>query len=250
VIAINTFKEAVRDKILYSLLFFAFLMTGLGSILDRITIGQTDKIIKDVGLASISLFGVLIAIFVGIGLVFKEIEKKTIYTLIAKPIARWQFLMGKYCGLLITLLVEVAFMTAGLYLFLFFFGKHDLPLALLKAIVLIYAELCVMTAVALLFSAFSTPFLSGIFTLAIFVIGHLTEDLKAFSVRFDAVGQKIVLLIYYAFPNLEFLNIKGPIVHSQSIPLAEVLVRFFYGLFYGFCILTLSILIFQKREFK
>src|SRR5882672_6573725 len=97
-IAINTFKEAVRDKILYSLIFFALLMIGMGSILNRITIGQTDKIIKDVGLASISIFGVLIAIFVGIGLVFKEIDKRTIYTIIAKPIYRWQFLVGKYLG--------------------------------------------------------------------------------------------------------------------------------------------------------
>lgn len=249
-IALNTFKEAVRDKVLYSLIFFAVLMIGLSSIIDRITVGQQDKIIKDMGLASLSIFGVMIAIFVGIGLVFKEIDKRTIYSIISKPIARWQFLVGKYVGLMITLLVEVLVMTAGLYVFLFAMATHVDP-ALLKAIGLIYVELCLVTAVALLFSSFSTPFLSGIFTLSIFIIGHLMSDLKAFSDRkLEAAQKMIVDILYFVLPNLEFLNIKGLVVHGQAISWLEVGQRAVYGTLYAFMLLFFAVLIFQRREFK
>jgi len=249
-IASNTFKEAVRDKILYSLIFFAILMIGLGSILDRITIGQNEKIIKDFGLASLTIFGVGIAIFVGIGLVFKEIDKRTIFTIIAKPISRWQFLIGKYIGLLFTLFVEIFLMAIGMAFFLILLSKGMPDVALLKGIFLIYIELCVITAVALFFSSFSTPFLSGFLTLAVFVIGHLSEDLKVFSERFDQGGKFLVNCIYYIFPNLETLNIKGLVVHGKDISWLEVFQRASFGMLYCVVILMITILIFEKREFK
>jgi len=141
-------------------------------------------------------------------LVFKELDKRTIYTLIAKPIHRYQFILGKYGGLLLTLLVEVSIMTVGLFLYLFFFSEKGMDFSLLKAIFLIYVELGVITAVAILFSSFSTPFLSGLFTLSIFIIGHLTDDLLVFSERFDAFGQRVANFIYYVFPNLSLLNLQ------------------------------------------
>ena len=125
-IAVNTFREAVRDKILYSLLIFALLMIGSSVFISTLSIGDQVKIIKDMGLSMISLFGTLIAIFVGVGLVYKEIEKRTIYTIIAEPIGRHKFLMGKYCGLILTLLVEIAIMASGFFLLLFFYpGSFD-----------------------------------------------------------------------------------------------------------------------------
>lgn len=249
-IALNTFREAVRDKVLYSLIAFALALIGFGSILDRITIGQSDKLIKDFGLSSISIIGVMISIFVGINLVFKEIEKKTVYTVLAKPIQRWQFLVGKTAGLWITLAVEVVIMSIGLVLVLSMFGEHGVHGSLFKAIWLIYVELALMTAIAIFFSSFSTPFLSGIFTLSFFVIGHLTEELKRFSERFSEAGQTLSTIIYYVAPNLEWLNVRVPVVHGKLVTWQEIIWRTSYGGMYTLFLLTCAVLIFQKREFK
>jgi len=250
VIAVNTFREAVRDKILYSLLIFALFMIGSSVFISTLSVGDQIKIIKDMGLSMISIFGTLIAVFVGIGLVYKEIEKRTIYTIIAKPIGRHHFLMGKYCGLILTLLVEIAVMAAGFLLLLFFYpGSYD-P-AIFKAIYLIFIELMLITAVALLFSSFSTPILSGIFTLLFFVIGHLTYDLKILVAE-----SKIKILVYfsnflyYALPNLENFNIKSRIVHHLPVGWDYMLYTTFHGLLYILLLLSISIIIFQRRDFK
>ena len=244
------FKEAVRDKVLYSLIFFSVLLIGLSVVVDRITIGQSSKIIKDFGLGSISVFGTLISIFMGVGLVFKEIEKKTIFTLIAKPIKRYQFLFGKYLGLLFTLVVEVLLMTFGLVFFLIFFSEGMPGIALFQSIYFIFLELSVITAVAIFFSSFSTPFLSGMFALAIFVIGHLTEDLFAFSVRFQPSGQFMSKVIYYTMPNLEFFNIKGNVVREITISVSHMFWITSYAAMYILALLSLAAMIFQKRDFK
>lgn len=249
-ICTNTFREAVRDKILYSLVFFALLMICVGSFMDRVTIGQTDKIILDFGLASISIFGVLISIFVGVGLVFKEIDKRTIYSIVSKPIERWEFLLGKYLGLILTLFVEVALMTFGLAVAMALFSTHGLQTSFLFAILLTFLELCLMTAVAVFFSSFSTPFMSGFFTLAIFVIGHLTQDLKAFSTRLDEMGQMIIQVLFYLLPNLEIFNLRGWAVHGKEIPYDQIFLATSYGIFYIATVFVLSVIIFQRREFK
>lgn len=249
-ICINTFREAVRDKILYSLVFFALLMIGVGSVMDRVTIGQTDKIILDFGLASISIFGVLIAIFVGVGLVFKEIDKRTIYSIVSKPIERWQFLLGKYFGLILTLFVEVALMSVGLSIAMVLFSAHGLQTSFFYAIFLTFIELCLMTSVAVFFSSFSTPFMSGFFTLAVFVIGHLTQDLKAFSTRLDEMGQLIVKVLFYLLPNLEIFNLRGWAVHGKEVPFEQISLAISYGFFYTMTVFVLAVIVFQKREFK
>jgi len=249
-ICTNTFREAVRDKILYSLVFFALLMICAGSVMDRVTIGQTDKIILDFGLASISIFGVLISIFVGVGLVFKEIDKKTIYSIVSKPIERWQFLLGKYLGLILTLFVEVALMTFGLAVALLLFSTKGLQFPFLFAVLLTFIELCLMTSIAVFFSSFSTPFMSGFFTLAVFVIGHLTQDLKAFSLRFDVMGQMFVKVLFYLLPNLEIFNLRGWAVYGKPVPYDQVSLAMSYGFFYTVTVFVLSVIVFQKREFK
>tara|TARA_B100000315_G_scaffold106964_1_gene98156 strand:+ start:20615 stop:21382 length:768 start_codon:yes stop_codon:yes gene_type:complete len=249
-IAVNTFREAVRDKILYSLLIFALLMIASSVFISTLSVGDQIKIIKDMGLSMISLFGTLIAIFVGVGLVYKEIEKRTIYTIITKPIGRYQFLMGKYCGLILTLLVEIAVMATSFLLLLYFFpGSYD-P-AIFKAIYLIFIELMLVTAVALLFSSFSTPILSGIFTLLFFVIGHLTYDLKILVV--ESKMKSLVYfsnILYYGLPNLENFNIKSRVVHHLPVGWDYMLFTTLYGLFYILLLLSLSITVFQRRDFK
>jgi len=249
-IAVNTFKEAVRNKILYSLLIFALLMIGSSVFVSSLSVGDQTKIIIDMGLAMISIFGTLISIFVGIGLVYQELEKRTIYTIIAKPIKRSQFLIGKYFGLILTLLVEIAVMAGGFLLLLFFF-LNSFDANILKAIYLIFLELMLITSVALLFSSFSTPILSGIFTISFFVIGHLTYDLKVLVAESKMNSLRYFTnFLYYAFPNLENFNIKGRVVHHLPVGWDYMIFTTFYGLFYLALLLSLSIIIFQGRDFK
>ena len=190
-IAFNTFRENLRDKLLYNLLVFALLMIGSSVLLSRLTLGEFHRLILDLGLGSINFFGVLIAIFVGIGLVSKEIEKKTIYTIVSKPVARYQFLLGKYLGLTITLFVNTVVMALGLLVVLY---AQAVPVEgmLFKALALIFVEFMVITAVALLFSTFTSATLSAIFTLAMYVIGHLTADLKVFGAKMDDLSRGIL----------------------------------------------------------
>jgi len=248
-IAVNTFRENLREKLLYNLLFFALLMIGSSILLSRITLGDYHRLILDLGLASINLFGVLIAIFVGIGLVSKEVDRKTIYTIVSKPIPRYEFLLGKYCGLVITLLANTVVMVAGLVIVL---QVMDVPITSLvfKSLALIFLELMVITAVAVLFSTFTSATLSAIFTLAVYVIGHLSGDLKDFARKLDDVSQMAVNAIYYALPNLERFNLKGHVIHHLDFGIADMALTLAYGLTYAAFLLLLASVIFQRRDFQ
>ncbi|MEW5805050.1 MAG: ABC transporter permease [bacterium] len=249
-IMINTFREAVRDRILYNLLIFALLIIGGSILLGTLTIGEQQKIIKDMGLASISIFGTLIAVFVGIGLVYKEIERKTIYNIISKPVHRYQFFIGKYLGLILTLLVNVLIMTGVFFSIIYFMGG-GIQFRLLEAIFLIFMELAMVTAVALFFSTFTTPTLSAIFTLAIYVIGHLSRDLKLFGAKSKLLWLKYLTnFLYYLLPNLENFNIKGLVVHNLPLPSHFTMLSFLYSILYIGILLMLAICIFEQRDFK
>jgi len=248
-IALNTFRENLREKLLYNLLFFALLMIGSSILLSRITLGDYHRLILDLGLASINLFGVLIAIFVGIGLVSKEVDRKTIYTIVSKPIPRYEFLLGKYCGLVITLFANTIVMVVGLLIVL---QVMDVPITSLvfKSLALIFLELMVITAVAVLFSTFTSATLSAIFTLAVYVIGHLSGDLKEFAKKLDEVSQKAVNAIYYTLPNLERFNLKGHVIHHLDFGMADMALTLAYGLTYAAFLLLLASVIFQRRDFQ
>lgn len=248
-IAVNTFRENLRDKLLYNLLVFALLMIGSSMLLMRLTLGEFHRLILDIGLGSINFFGVLIAIFVGIGLVSKEIEKKTIYTIVSKPVTRYQFLLGKYLGLLVTLFVNMAVMVIGLLAVLFL---QDVPvhLVLFKALGAIFLEFMVVTAVALLFSTFTTATLSAIFTLAVYVIGHLTPDLKMFGQKMDTVGRHVLDGLYYFLPNLERFNLKGHVTHNMAVSVQDLGLIAAYGLAYTTLLLLLASVVFQRRDFR
>jgi ABC-type transport system involved in multi-copper enzyme maturation permease subunit len=247
-IALNTFRESIRDRIFYSLLAFAILMLGSSVILGYLTIGDSLKIIKDFGLSSIAIFGTLIAVFVGIGLVYKEMEKRTIYLILSKPVDRRQFLLGKYCGLSLTLMVEVLVMTIGLFV-LCYFNKPEIPWELLYAIIPIIFELQLILAVALFFSTFASPFLSGLFTLSLFIVGHSSSDLKVLVENSDNVVLKGVCnILYYALPNFENLNFKARVVHHLPISLNEIGFSLLYASVFISLILILAILIFQHRD--
>ncbi|MFQ5901564.1 MAG: ABC transporter permease [Thermodesulfobacteriota bacterium] len=249
-IAFNTFKECIRDRILYNLLIFALLMIGLSVLLSKLTFGEQIRIVKDLGLGAISIFGVFMAIFLGIGLVSKEIDKRTIYTILSKPIPRYIFLLGKFKGLLITLVLNLSIMAIGLIVIIYFMGG-SVNIILFEAIFLIFVELVVITSIALLFSTFTTPTLSAIFTLAIYVIGHLSEDIRFFGGQSDSLMVKrLSAFLYYLLPNLENFNIKGIVVYTETVGSKVLIFSTLYGLLYASLVLLLSMIIFQRRDFK
>ncbi|MBC7930114.1 MAG: ABC transporter permease, partial [Rubrivivax sp.] len=204
-IARNTFREAVRDRVLYNLVLFVLILTGGAIFLGELSAAQEAKIIVDMGLSAMLLFGVFISIFVGVGLVYKEIERRTIYAIFAKPVGRGEFLAGKYLGLCLTLAVNVAVMGAGVSLALLYVrgGWSPLVLNIWPAIALVYVELMIVVAVALLFSSFSSPALSALLTFFVFVIGHFSAELKALSASVSTGGGRVVFAaLYYILPNL------------------------------------------------
>ena len=244
-----TFKEAKRDRVLYLLFFFAALGIVASRVLALLTVGDRIKIIKDVGLASISLFGVLMAILIGRGLVYKEIDKKTIFTLLAKPLHRAEFILGKFLGLVMTLFVMTLTMSI---IFLAIVFAHTLRIegALLVAVAYIFLELVLITAVAILFSSFSTPILSSLFALGFYLIGHLSWGLELILKKMaPGAGRTFVRALYTVLPDLENFNFKTEVVHGLAIPPAIYLSSFVYGLCYTVFILALAILIFRRRDF-
>lgn len=244
-----TFKEAKRDRILYLLFFFAAVGIVASRILALLTVGDRVKIIKDVGLASISVFGVLMAVLIGTGLVYKEIDKKTIFTLLSKPLHRAQFILGKFLGLVLTLFVMTVCMTA-IFLALLYLHTQRFEGAMLVAVGYIFLELVLITAVAILFSSFSTPILSSLFSLAFYLIGHLSWGLELIIRKMGpGANRTLVRVLYAVLPDLENFNFKTEVVHGLSIPPAIYLSSFLYGVFYTAFILGLAVLIFRRRDF-
>src|SRR5690348_14054940 len=182
-ISFNTFREAVRDRVLYNLIFFALLLVGAALLFGQISIGIERIVLVNLGLTAISIFGIVIAIFIGIGLVSKEIEKKTLYTVLARPVARWEFIVGKFSGLVQTLVVNAFFMTLGFYAALLYVSRHfgRTDLYSLAAVYFIILQFVIITALALLFSSFSSPVLSALLAFGMFIIGTFSEDLRNFA---------------------------------------------------------------------
>jgi ABC-type transport system involved in multi-copper enzyme maturation permease subunit len=249
VIALNTFKEAVRDRVLYLLLFFAALAIVLSRVLAVLTVGDRVKVVKDVGLASVSFFGALMAIMIGTGLVYKEIEKRTIFTLVSKPIRRSEFLLGKYLGLVLTLGVMLAAMTV-IYLGLVFAHTLRFEARLLLPIAFLFLELILITAVAILFSCFSTPILSSLFALSFYLIGHFSWSLETLIQKTrPGAGRTALQVVYALLPDLENFNVKTEVVHGLPIPASLFLTAAGYSLAYTAFVLLLAVLIFRRRDF-
>ena len=249
VIALNTFREAKRDRILYLLFFFAALSIAASRVLAILTVGDRIKIVMDVGLASISIFGVLMAILMGTGLVYKEIDKKTIFTLLSKPIHRVEFILGKFLGLVLTLAVMTGLMTL-IFLILLFLHTFRIEWAMLVAVAYIFLELILLTAVAILFSTFSTPILSSIFSLSFYVIGHMSWGLEALIRKIrPGFSRTLAQFLYMVLPDLENFNFKTEVVHGLAIPAGIHAWAVLYGLLYTAFILGLAVLIFRRRDF-
>jgi ABC-type transport system involved in multi-copper enzyme maturation permease subunit len=262
-IAVNVFKESVRDKVLYNLVFFAVLLMSASYLIGQITAGQDVKIMKDFGLAATAVFGLVIAVFIGIGLVSKEVERRSIYSILSKPVRRHEFVVGKYAGLVLTLAVNVAVMAAALYLVLAYYSFTETEAAkraweapatdpaLLKAIAMIFLELMLVTAVALFFSTFSSPILSAVLTFGLYVVGHFNADLKNFErVVESSAAAWMARALYYLLPNLAPFDIKADVVHGRAVALGSMGWTAAYAALYILTLLVAAMLIFSRRDFK
>jgi len=252
-IARNAFREAVRDRVLYNLVLFVLLLIVGAIFLGELSDEQQSKIIKDMGLSAMLLFGAFISIFVGVSLVYKEIERRTIYAIFSKPVGRGEFLVGKYFGLCLTLLVNVIVMGIGVSLALLFVKRPlDPPIInIWPAILLIYAELMILTAVALLFSSFSSPALSALLTFFIFIIGHFSADLKTFAASMGTTSARYLFgALFYLLPNLANYSYITPAAHGQTPPLALLFASLGYAIVYIAVLLAAATLIFNRRNFK
>lgn len=252
-IARNAFREAVRDRVLYNLVLFVLLLTGASIFIGELSGGQERKVIVDLGLSAMLLFGVFIAIFVGVGLVYKEIERRTIYAVFSKPVGRGEFLVGKYFGLCLTLLVNVVVMAIGVSLALVFVSRGWDPLipTIWPAVLLIYIELMLLTAIALLFSSFSSPALSALLTFLVFIIGHFSADLKALAVSLGSTSARWLFTgLYYLLPNLSNYSFITPAAHGHAPSPGFVLATALYALVYITVILAAATLVFSRRNFK
>jgi ABC-type transport system involved in multi-copper enzyme maturation permease subunit len=252
-VARNTFREAVRDRVLYNLVVFVLLLTGGAIFLGELSASQESKIIVDLGLSAVLVFGTFIATFVGVSLVYKEIERRTVYAIFAKPVGRGEFLLGKYLGLCLTLALNVAVMGTGVSLALFYVsgGYNPLAFSIWPAIALIYFELTILTAVALFFSSFSSPALSALLTFSLFIVGHFSADLKTFASALGSEGARLLFAtLYYLLPNLSTYSYITPAGHGLMPPAGLFFAAVVYALAYVAVLLSAATLIFSRRNFK
>jgi ABC-type transport system involved in multi-copper enzyme maturation permease subunit len=251
-IAANTFREAVRDRVLYNLVAFALLLTGAAVLVGQISIDIEKLVVINLGLTAVSLFGVVIAIFVGIGLVSKEIEKRTLYTVLSRPVRRWEFIVGKFLGLAGTLVVNTACMAVGVFLALLYVSHHwQKPDAwVLVALYFIILQFLIVTALALLFSSFSSPIMSAVFAFALFIIGSFAEDLRGFAAMAKGATHWLAMGAAYLLPNLSALNVISSVAHGEPVTSSLILYNTMYALLYAAMGVCGAVLIFEHRNLK
>jgi len=249
-IAINTVREALRNRVLYVLVAFALVMIAAGLVLSTLSYVERDRILQDLGLSSLRLFGALIAIFVGVGLIHKEIDRRTIYTILSKPVSRTEFLLGKYLGLVLTLWLQVAVMGIG---FAAVSLVADAPLdgGHAAAVGLAAVELTVVVAIVTLFSAFTTPLLASLYTSGLYLVGHLTRDLRELGGASDSeMFRSATIWLHRILPDLESFNLTIPAVIQQPISGAEIGFPILYATGYVAILLMMAAWILERRDFR
>ncbi|MBE0433571.1 ABC transporter permease subunit [candidate division WOR-3 bacterium] len=246
----NTFKEGLRQRILLLLIVFTLLLIVMSVFLEPFALGESPKIMRDLGLAAASLFGVLTTIIVGSALIHKDIEKRTLYTVLAKPVRRSEIVLGKFLGLgaLVCLLVLAMLLIHQLVIFLYE-GSFDFHL--LIAFPFTILEVGVMLGILLLFSSFSSTTLTSIMGVIFFVIGHALPDLKLFAETTKAPALKhIAYAFYYVLPNLDNFNFRMDLAYKAPLPTDQLIFSICYGIMYTVFLLYVTTLIFERREFK
>ncbi len=253
IVALNTFREAVRDRVLYNLVFFALLMMLAAVVVGQISIGIEESVIVSLGLSAISVIGLLISVFIGVALVSKEMEKRTLYALLAKPVRRWEFLLGKFGGLVLTLAVNPAAMAAGLFLVMLYV-KHSLQredAVVLVAVYFIWLKLALIVALALMFSCFTTPLLAILFTAGLYIVGLYVQELRNLPV--DVMNPAMAAFtkwLSYLLPNFENFNVMAMAAHGRAVPGTLILQNTLYAVIYCAIVLTGAAAVFSRKNLK
>jgi len=252
-VALNTFREAVRDRVLYNLVFFALVMMAAAILVGQISIGIEQIVIVSLGLSAISVIGLLISVFIGVGLVSKEIDKRTLYALLAKPLRRWEFILGKFAGLALTLTVNTAAMAAGLFLALFYV-KHSIErgdMAVLVAVYFILLKLALVVALAMLFSCFTTPLLAILFTVGLYIAGLFVHEMRNMQVGMIDPGLgRLLRWVSNVLPNFENFDVMGAAAHGRVIPGVLIAQNTVYAALYCAIVLAVASVIFSQRNLK
>ena len=249
-IAANTVRDAVRNRVLYALVFFALVMIGTSTLLATLSYVERDRILQDVGLGAIRFFGAAIAIFMGVGLIHREVERRTIYTILSKPVTRAHFLAGKYLGLVATLWLQLAIMAAA-FVGVSLVAGARLGAGHALALGLVALELAVVVAFATLFSSFATPFLAACYSLGLYLVGHLTRDLRALGASSDSeLAKQVTTRVHRVFPDLAAMNRSIEAVHGLPIPLPEVGWALLAGVAWCLGFLLVAVLVFERRDFR
>ncbi|MCC6221540.1 MAG: ABC transporter permease [Deltaproteobacteria bacterium] len=250
-IAINTFKEAIRNKILYSVILFAGILIAVSALFGSVTIGSQVNVIKDFGLFALSFFGTIITIICGVSLLSRELKQRTIYNILSKPVERWQFIAGKHLGLSLTVASLVSIMGLGLIAFVGFF-EHRVELLLFEGVFLIILEVIVVASVSIFFSALVvTTTLSGLFTLAFYIAGRSISYFKYFleeGENHNATLALIVRIFDLILPDLSLFNFNDAIVYREPVAYGDLLYAVAYCMAYSLAALSLAVLLFNRRE--
>ena len=253
IVARNTFREAVRDRVLYNLVFFALLMIASAVIVGQISMDIETVVMVSLGLSAISLIGLLIAVFTGVGLVSKEIDKRTLHAVLAKPLHRWEFLLGKFSGLVLTLAVNTAAMAAGLFLAMLFV-KHSISrgdAVVLTAVYFILLKLALVVALAMLFSCFTSPLLAILFTGGLYVAGLFVAQLRSLEMtQLNAQTQKLLSVLSYLLPNFGNYDVMGAAAHGRPVPGSLILHNTLYTTLYCAIVLSVAAVIFSRKDLK
>lgn len=269
-IAKNTFREAVRDRVLYVILFFALVMVLASRAIGWISVGQQEQVVTHFSLAIISLFGALIAVFIGTNIIYKEIEKRTIYTILSKPVERWEFIFGKFAGLAAVLFGVIMAMGTLVGLYLHFGVGGSVSVMFFEAVVLIFFEMMVVTAIAILFSTVASPILSAIFTFCAYLLGQVTPDLLSlvtFTPEKESVAQytgehltdfvstthwilaPIAKVMYWLLPNLTYFHARNRVVFGPALTKEEFALAILYAMCYSLALLIVSSMLFTRKRF-
>jgi ABC-type transport system involved in multi-copper enzyme maturation permease subunit len=249
-IASNTFKEGVRDRLFLAVGVFAVFVLASSFLIGPLSLGEQVRITQDISLAAISILCFMIAVLVGTSIVYREIERRTIYTVISKPVERWQFIVGKYIGLAATVSLLLGGMTVLLVIINIVVAGGFNP-NLLVAVLLTWMELLLLTALSVLMSTVASPIMGAIFSLLLYVIGHASADLKDLAVKFGSGPLRAVTdAVYYALPNLEYLNVRNKVTHGVVVDAGYVAFACSYALLYSLAFLVIAVLVFERREFR
>ncbi|HIE05347.1 MAG TPA: ABC transporter permease [bacterium (Candidatus Stahlbacteria)] len=247
-IMISTSQEILRDKILFTILGCGIVAIFCVKLIVPLSVGEEQRIITDFGLSAISIFGILITIFIGTRLVYEEIKLKTIYTILSKPIRRWEFIMSKYLGIILSIVIVTAVLTGGFIVYLLIF-KLPINRSIFLSILLELFELMIIASITLVFSTFTNPIGSGIFTFAFYFIGHFTRDILFFGYMTKIpVVKQLATVIYYIIPNLSYFNTRAEAVHNLPIFGEQLLFTISYGLCYMIIFVCVASLILEGRD--